>query len=341
MRYFLTVAACFLAAGDERPNPDLSPRPVTFTRNQLPLDSVLTALEKQTGNTIDDRRSKRDYPLVKLPAGPSTFWPTLDALGLGFSTYQPDGGVALVDAPYRKLRTHYSGLFRFTFKSIVLSRDEATLAHLCHVTLDTAWEPRFQPLYLNLEQAEVRVGKQSEKLERQTSRSVAGSCAAEIDLRMKAPNRAMMKLDSLEGELRVIGAAKMLEFTFAKVAKGSSAELEGVKVNVTAVKRLVGRWTIDLTIENSHDAREHLGSYQSWLDNNRIWLRWGPQRLEADPNSGEQQDTGKKAKLQYVFVPQGKTPVPPIEAEVTLHYRTPSRVVAFAVPFEFRDLPLP
>jgi hypothetical protein len=339
--YFaLSIAAfCLATASIAGAILELAPRPVTFNARELPLDAVLKALEKQTGNPIEDRRSNRDHPIVKLPAGPATFWQTLDTMGLGFSTYQPDGGVALVDAPYRKLPTHYSGLFRFTFKRIAVSRDEATQAHYCHVTLDAAWEPRFQPLYLNLEHAEVRFGKQSEKLERQTSRSVSGSCATEIDLRMKAPSRATLKLDALKGELRVIGASKMLDFTFAKAAKGSNAEQEGVKVSVTALTRTKDRWIIDLAITNPHDAREHLSSYQSWLDNNRIWLTWGMNRLEVEPSQVD--DASKPARCRYEFVSRGKTPLPLLNENVTLHYRTPSRVVAFAVPFEFRDLPLP
>jgi hypothetical protein len=335
MRYVMTVAACFLA-GDI---PELAPRPVTFSARELPLDAVLKAIEKQTGNPIEDRRSNRDHPLIKLPAGPNTFWQTLDALGLGFSTYQPDGGVALVDAPYRKLRTHYSGLFRFTFKRIAVSRDETTGAHHCHVTLDAAWEPRVQLLYLNLEKASVLHGDVFDGLARQTMRSVAGSCATEIDLRLDAPGGKTRRLDSLKGELRVIGAPKMLEFAFPKVAKGSNAELEGVKLRITEMKRSATRWTIDLSIENPDDARKHLESNQSWLDNNRIWLTWGTHRLEVEPSQVD--DTSKPARCRYEFVPQGKTPLPLLNENVTLHYRTPSRVVAFAVPFEFRDLPLP
>lgn len=344
-RHLLSFAPCCVAllsvAGQQRDIPELAPRPVTFNARELPLDAVLKALEKQTGNTIADRRSTRDDPSVKLPAGPSTFWQTLDALGLGFSPYQLDGGVALVDAPYRKLPTHYSGLFRFTCKRIAVSRDETTQAHRCHVTLDAAWEPRLKPLYLSLHQAEVRIAKQHEKLDRQSARSVSDTCADEIVLDMTAPARAAAKIDSLTGVLRVVSAAKMLEFQFVKASKGSQAKQEGVKLNVSALKRTAARWTVELSIENPHDAREHLESYQSWLDNNRIWLTWGTHRLEADPNAGEQQDTGRTAKLRYEFVPRGKTPLPPLDAEVTLHYRTPSRVVAFAVPFEFRDLPLP
>ena len=34
------------------------------------------------------------------------------ASGIGFSPYLADGGVALVDSPYRRVPVHYAGLFR-------------------------------------------------------------------------------------------------------------------------------------------------------------------------------------------------------------------------------------
>jgi hypothetical protein len=341
----LTAASLFTWAGDPRPLAELTPRPVTFAAKVLPLQDVLNALEKQTGNAVADRRSQRDNPLVKTPANPSTFWRTLDSLGLGHSAYQPDGGVALVDGQRRPLKTHYDGLFRFAVKRISVSRDEETQAHQCHVTLDVAWEPRFQPLYLNLDHAEVQFGKQREKLDRQTARSVAGACATEIELHMKAPPRTAIHLDTLKGELRVIGAPKMLDFTFSKPATGNQAEQEGVKVRLTYVNQSTSRWTVEVLIENPPGAIVPLESYQSWLDNNRIWLAWTDPKTKAARNlesTGEQQmELTKGMKIRYEFEPREKTPLPQASAEVTLHYRTPNRVVAFSVPFEFAALPLP
>ena len=95
--------------------------------------------------------------------------------GIGFSAYQHDGGVALADIPYRTLKTSYSGVFRFAVKRIAVSRDDEAQSHVCHVTLDIAWEPHLQPLYLSLDRAAIDFAKsakgvvQSEKLERQTA----------------------------------------------------------------------------------------------------------------------------------------------------------------------------
>ena len=75
------------------------------------------------------------------------------------SIYQPDGGVAIGDITYRPLQTSYSSVFRFAVKRLVVTRDEEAQAHTCHVTLDIAWEPRVQPLYLALERATIDFAK--------------------------------------------------------------------------------------------------------------------------------------------------------------------------------------
>ena len=348
----LCLAVCFFAAtglaGEPRTMPELTPRKVQFDAAELPLQEVLKAIEKQTGNTIADRRGKPDNPTLKLPANPSTFWQTLDTLGLGFSAYQPDGGVALVDTPYRKLPTHYSGLFRFTFKRIAVSRDEEAAVSSCQVTLDTAWEPRFQPLYINLEKAEVRFGKQSEKLERQAMSNVAGAGAAEIELRMRAPDRKVLKIDELQGNLRVIGVPRMLEFRFAKLTAGTTAMEDGVKVRLAGVDQSSkSRWSVDLETLYPPGWKVQLDSFQdeALLDNNRVWLSW------TDPKTGSKQTLEPSGantvasksgiRVSHHFTPNAKTSLPPSSAAVTLHYRTPNRVVAIAVSFAFADLPLP
>jgi hypothetical protein len=331
----------------------LAGEPQRSVRAQVPaeisLEQALADLKKQTGNTVEDRRSTPTNPRLKLAAKPGEFWKTLDAIGketgIGFSSYQPDGGVALVDKPYRELKTHYSGPFRFAVKRVAVTRDDETQAHTCHVTLDTAWEPRFAMLYLNLNHATVAFKKDTEKLDRQTARSVAGVSATEIDLRMKAPPRNAAAVDSLEGELRVIGAPKMLEFKFAKLVSGQKDEQEGVKVRLTEVKQTAALWAFEILTEYPKGALVELESYQSWMDNNRVWLAWtdpkSKRTYEVEPSGEAPQTSAVGTKIRYYFSVREKMALPPKGVEVVLRYRTPSRVEVFTVPFSFRDLPLP
>ena len=137
--FCLAIVALLSCAGERQPNPELKPREVTFSTEGLTLKDALDQLKKQTGNVVKDGRKNPSNPTLTLPKKPAPFGKRLTPIGkqtgVGFSAYQEDGGVALVDAPYRELKTHHSGLFRFTVKRIAVSQDEETQAHLCHVTL--------------------------------------------------------------------------------------------------------------------------------------------------------------------------------------------------------------
>jgi hypothetical protein len=314
----------------------------------ITLEQALADLKKQTGNTVEDRRSTPTNPRLKLP-NTGEFWKTLDTIGketgIGFSAYQPDGGVALVDKPFRELKTDYSGPFRFTVKRVAVSREDETHAHICQVTLDTAWEPRLAMLYLNLNHATVGIKKTAEKLDRQTARSVAGVSATEIELRMKAPPRNVAAIDSLKGELRVIGAPKMLEFKFVQLMAGQKDEQEGVKVRLTDVKQTAALWAFEILTEHPKGAIVELESYQSWMDNNRVWLAWTDPKTkrtyEVEPTGEAPQASAVGTKIRYYFSVREKMALPPKGVQVVLRYRTPNRVEVFTVPFSFRDLPLP
>ena len=68
-------------------------------------------------------------------------------------------------------------------------------------------------------------------------------------------------------------------------------------------------------------------------------MRSAKKTFELDKS---QEGPGKEPNgMVYTFEPRGPTPLPAKDAEVTLHYLTPNRVVAFTVPFTFADLPLP
>lgn len=345
----LTGVAFAALAGEPNPIKELNSRPVKFFTKQLTLREALAELRTQTGNTVNDARAEnsRTNPTITLPAKTGTFWQSLDAIGketkIGFSTYQPDGGVALVNTPYRELKTHYSGVFRFAFKRVAVSRAEETDTRLCQVTLDVAWEPRFRPLYLNLEQATAAFGKRQETVERQGIRPVAGMGATEIELLLKAPERRVQQIDSLKGTIRVIGAPKMLEFTFAKPAAGTKGEQEGVKVRLADVKQMPKRWEVELETEYPEGAIVKLESFQSWMHNNRVWLAWTDAKTKNTVELEPREETpGRKGPgIVYLFTPRPDAPLPPQGANVMLHYRTPNRVVAFTVPFVFQDLPLP
>lgn len=342
-------------AGENTLPSDLKPREVAFPAEKMPLDEVLAALQKQTGNAVRDRRSQQTNPTIHVPKGPISFWKTLDLVGreagIGISPYQPDGGVALVDRLYRPTQTDYSGPFRFAFRRIAVTRDEETQSHRCSVTIEGAWEPRLRLLYLGVEGGKVayRSPKEGvlleESLPGQAARSVANAAATDLELTMKAPARTVASLASLTGTVQAIGAPQTLEFSFAKISAGRISEQAGVKVRVVEVKTLPSRWEIDLETEHPKGAILKLQSFQEsdWLQLTRVWLAWidpkTKKSVALEPTSDYA--SRKSQGIVYRFEGRDEAPLPPPGAEVSFYYRVPSRIVAFTVPFSFRDLPLP
>lgn len=330
------------------------PRPPEI--REITLEQARAELMKNTGNGVEDRRSRPTNPTLKL-GKIDHFWKTLDEIGkqtgIGFSPYQPDGGVALVDRPYRELKTDYSGPFRFAVKRIAVSRDEETQAHLCQVTLEAAWEPRYAAIFVNLHGGTVTVAMKgkSEKLDPQSAQNVAGTSATELDLRMQAPPRQVARIDSLQGAIRVVGAPKVLEFKFADLKTGQAQVQENVKIRLSQAKMTGSRWAFEIETEHPAEAFAALDKLDSsqqhtWKQINRVWLTWYDPKTkrtyEIEPTgNGPEQGKGNVSKILYYFPVGDKMTAPPKGVEMSLHYRTPSRIEISTVPFSFQDLPLP
>jgi hypothetical protein len=361
---FVLVLLASCARADDRDaiakaKKDLLPRSVTLKSEKMPLADALSRLAAQTGNHVADRRQTKSDVKLNLALDNSTFWPALEAIakqaGCGISTYQPDGHVALVDAPVRSARTLHQGIFRITAKRIAIARDDEAGTHVCTISLDIAWEPRYEPLYLEVGAIQATFSADAKGVERQVKLpgqgriSVAGRNAIEVDIRLPAPERSSAKLKALEGEFRLIGPGQMLTFTFPslKTVKKGDPPLQqtqdGVQVSLVEVKTSSSRWSVAVLIVNPKE-NPRFESYESWLGNNQISLEkgTGPDRAVWTPRAGEEQvrESGTRADIVYSF------PIPPKQnkgetTDWTLVYRTPGPIVITAVPFTFKDVALP
>jgi hypothetical protein len=352
-------------AGDDdaaaRAKRELLPRSVTL-QGEISVSGALAQLHKQTANRVVDRRQIKTDLRLRLDLANTTFWPAAEAIaraaGGGISTYQPDGQVALVDAPQRPMATAYQGIFRITAKRLNVARDDDAGTHTCTVTLDVAWEPRFEPLYLEADTVDVifaadKTGVQRQvKVAGQGKFGVAGRNALEVDLRMPAPDRTSGKIKSLAGRFHLIGPGKMLTFAFPSLTpiKKKDRPLrqtqDGVQVSVVEVKPSSGRWSVEVHVDNP-PGNPDLESFQKgyWLGNNRISLEKGEgaARTAWTPRSGDEEwtdPTSTHAEIRYHFLFPAKDNKGPL-SDWTLIYRTPGRIVEIAVPFAFKDLRLP
>jgi hypothetical protein len=328
---------------------DLAPRICTLP-NEISLKTALAELAKQTRNTVTDRRrGEQTNPVLKLAVHKATFWQALEAIAkaadLRISLYQRDGQIALVDGPYRALPVSFSGLFRTTVKRVTTVADLENDAHFTLVQLEVAWEPRFQPFLVEtrpdglvIEDDQRHPLKVVEGGKGQAS--VSGRPAMDMELRLPALPRAATTIGLLKGGLRVIGPSKMLTFTFDKLAKDEKQKQEGVTVTVSELTTDQDRWTVGIVLDYPPGGPE-FESFQSWLVNNRIALdKRGGQPFPANGGSDEvASPDGTHVVLHYHFVEANGRKLGKPE-DWRLIYRTPGKIVAVPVAFEFKDVRL-
>jgi hypothetical protein len=335
----------------------LAPRPVEFSKTAMPLQDALAELARGTGNRIADPRREQTNPIVALPAGRTRFWPALDAIGLasgiGFSSYLPDGGVGLTEAPYRRVPIAYTDLFRVAVRRVAVVRDEETQLHHTQLGFDIAWEPRFQPFYVDLKQLKVTFAPDANKkslvdvVPARGPAHVAGRGGISLDVLTAAPARSSPAIASLEGTLWAVGPSKMLDFDFAKLAllkpgqkpSPQSVVQEDVTVTLASIRRLGDALVVKVRIENPKGTPS-FESHQSWWDNNRIALVHADRKRSFVGVRSGDRALERWAEIEYEFA-ESAGPLPASLDGWTLRCTTPGRIVELTAPFALEKLPLP
>ncbi len=344
---------------------ELEPRLVTIQEKDLTLKAALTMLYKQTGNRVADRRQVKGDVKLNLKVEKATFWHALDAIAkeadLQISVFDQDGGISLIDGPYRETASSVNGLFRTTVKRIDLTRVLDADAHFSTVFLEVAWEPRFRPFFLETKPESLTVQDDKGNAlaigdEGRGQAPVDLRNAIELRMRLPAPRRSAQKIGLLKGNLTATGAGKMLDFTFDGLAKLANAKKrEPIKQTQEGVTVHLNRflveddgdklWTVEIILEYPGGGPK-FESFQSWFVNNEIYLIKEQAGLEIrfPNNAGLETDdsTDTKAVIRYRFAdePEKKLLLGQ-PRDWKLVYRTPGKFVEVPVPFEFKDLPLP
>ena len=81
-------------------------------------------------------------------------------------------------------------------------------------------------------------------------------------------------------------------------------------------------------------------SYEKWLEFNPVWLEKKGVRLAGV--TMVERGRPPRAVVRYLFRQKGNRTAPLGRlSDWTLHFRTPERVIAVRVPYEFKNVPLP
>ena len=246
MRTFLALLLLTSTVAADPPA-ELAPKRVTLVEKAYDVAEVLSAIKEQTGNPrLADRRSAGAAAKVAIGFADLSFWEALDRLAekldARVSPFSEDG-VALVDGPGHLGKVAYSGIARAEIQTIDVRIDVATGRRTCAIEMEIAWEPRFEPLYLWLDEvagfAWGGCGGQDADVQAEppgSGRRRRGG-AAWVDVTLDVcRSRSVGKIDMLDARVGFVGPTKMVRFEAALVRRRRLRSCRG-GVDVTDRRR--------------------------------------------------------------------------------------------------------
>ena len=370
------ISARFASADDPKSVPsiaqtlkkELAPKLVTLQARKIKLHDALRELAKQAGIEVEDRRRPENVndPEMKLELKKVTFWQALDHIAresnLRVNLYQRGGAIALTEGPNINLPISYDGIFRTVVRRVTAVHDLETNQHFCLITLEIAWEPRFQPLFLESKPQNLDVRDNNHEAIRPEDDSggkvpVQGKVATTVELRLPAPIRRSVSLGKLKGSLLLTGPTKMIDFEFDTLAKEKASKdakqtKDGVTVRLRKLDLASDHWTIEVGLEYPEDGPK-FESFQSWAVNNECFLKKVGGEGVFPCNGGFSTNIrSNNAIMEYHFLDgtlrktvDGKLVSQRLvrgrPEDWKLVYRTPGPMVEVPVTFDFKDVPLP
>jgi hypothetical protein len=331
---------------------------VTLDVTDAPLDEVLVAIEKQTGNRVVDYREQfgEEAPekKVTLKVEKEPFWSVLDKLldatNLSPYPFAENDALALVGRQDgtgdRAGRATYAGPFRFEATRVSAFRSlRAEDQQGFEVDMEISWEPRLRPVALAQPAEDLFAKSDAEEDVPTTARRAAfdievaaGNHTAEVSVPMQLPNRSAKQLASLKGRLSALipGRTAELRFDNLAAAKDETQEVGGIRVTLNRVSQNQALWEVYMRI--------HVGSIDSSADASRGWVFQNTTFLEGP--DGEVIDhagfettmqSDEEAGFAYFFeLPEGAN-----IGDYKWVYRTPAALVILPVEYELKDIPLP
>jgi hypothetical protein len=356
----LVLASVVLPAADRGPTSPV----ITVVDGEIPLRKALDQLSTQSHFLILNGLDADDNPKLALNLKSVSFWEALDRIaedsGAQLDLYRSDGKIQLVrrGSPPR-CPLSYSGPFRVAIKKLSAVHDFANSTHGLTLILETAWDPSFEPFYLDTRPQQLALTDDAGKAVPMKAMGsswgrVDGARALTFDLSLPPLPRASARIGTLKGSFPVLGTERMHEFRW-KNADGKefslyelsranlplmvSAGKERTVCTLRSVRLAAQAWTIQVETELPENGPK-LESHQTWYTHNRLYLetRDGKRRL---PWTTYNQDSGgeQKAVLNYRFTDaKGQRGDP---KDWVLVYEAPPQLVETSIPFEFKNVRLP
>jgi len=341
------------------PAPPALPEPKTFTfqSSGATLAAVLDALARQTGAKIDRTKAEGDRTL-RIDCKGVPFWEAVERIAresdhrIGFSDdgrrLQLQGGG---DITYRETPVSFDRMFRVAARRVVAAADLDTDRAYTEVTLMLNWEPGFSVFLVEPPGRSVAARDNTEQdlriAEDGGGKLPVSGGGIDLPVRLVGVPRAAKAIKLLEGRFAIIGAARMLEFKFDKVADGAeSRELkqDGVTVRMRGdFKPQADLWSARVELEYP-EAGPRLESFETsaWLVDNAAWLVSADGKRKIECNGGYEvvAQSERTAVIIYRFTDETTVKLG-APSNWSLVVRTPSPLIAGEVKFRLENIPLP
>lgn len=330
---------------------------VTLDTVKAPLEEVLQAIERQTGNRLIDSReqfgevqAERD---VTLTLEDVPFWEAmdlvLDEVGMGVYAYSGEQALTLVgrqrgSAP-RAAAANYAGPLRVEVVRVVATRNlRQAFGQSLDVELEISWEPRLRPIALSQPFADVvaesEAGTRLSFARPEESADLeiqVGNQAVEMTLPLLLPTRSTESIETLRGTLQAVMPGREAQFRFDKLTALPAPETQqhgGATVTLQKVRKNNAIWELHMRLRID-DAGDAFASHRGWLFNNKTYLvgKDGKPIDHAGFETTMQQ--GNEIGLAYFFDLEGG-----LEG-LTWVYETPTSIIRFPVDYELGPIALP
>lgn len=328
---------------------------VTLKATGRPLSGILAELTRQTGNKFKDVRPQMGQeatnPKLTVDFSKTSFWQaldqTLDQAKLTVYPYAAKDELGIMasepGAAPRVERASYAGPLRLEATQLLAQRNLAVAGPgSLKLTMQVAWEPRLRPITLQLPLASVKavddggtaIAVENSEAELERPVDPTGS-AVEFQLPLVNPPRTAKSIASIKGTLKALlpGKIETFEFTGVKDAKKVEQHRAGVTVTLDEVRQDGDAWEVRMRVRFDNAANA-LESFRAWVYNNEAYLN-GPKG--QIPNGGFETTEQSKNEVGVAY----KFDLPDGPAGLTFVYKTPAMLTSAALPFEFKNLPLP
>ena len=333
---------------------NLAAAKVTLKGKGIRLSEAVLKLQAQSGNAVTDLREAEGAevtnPSLDLDVEDKPFLEALDVVcqqaEVTPNFYTGDGTIGLMAGkPPKSTRVAYTGPFRVQFKQIAAARDFVADTNTANAQFEVAWEPRLRPMLLALKAEDVKVvddqGKAVEAEVTEESSSVVlrpENPVAEVNLNLKAPERAAKTIASLKFKAAVTVPSGLKAFRFPTIALKEPKTVKQGDIAVTLEGAEVDEqvWKVNVVLDYPGGG-EVFESYRQGLFNNRLWLQKADGfRFEHNGGFSNTMSDAGKLGFEYLFVDAPGKP-----ADFGLVYETPSKVLTIPLDVEFKDVPLP